>query len=50
MCLIFLAINNHPKYKLVVAANRDEFYARKTEAAGEWPDHPDVIGGRDLDA
>jgi uncharacterized protein with NRDE domain len=50
MCLIFVAINYHPVYKLVVAANRDEFYNRKTAAANYWPDHPNVLGGRDLQA
>ncbi|HEY5691453.1 MAG TPA: NRDE family protein [Cyclobacteriaceae bacterium] len=50
MCLIFLSIKNHPKYKLIVAANRDEFYARKTAAAHAWTDYPKVIGGRDLEA
>jgi len=50
MCLIFVAINYHPVYKLVVAANRDEFYSRKTAAANYWEDHPNVLGGRDLQA
>ncbi len=50
MCLIFISINDHPKYKLIVAANRDEFYARNTAAVSVWLDHPDVIGGRDLEA
>jgi uncharacterized protein with NRDE domain len=50
MCLIFVAINYHPVYKLVVAANRDEFYNRKTAAANYWADHPNVLGGRDLQA
>jgi uncharacterized protein with NRDE domain len=50
MCLIFTAINYHPLYKLIVAANRDEFYSRKTAAAGYWTDYPDVLGGRDLEA
>lgn len=50
MCLIFLAINKHPKYKLIVAANRDEFYHRKTAAANYWEDHPEILGGRDLEA
>jgi len=50
MCLIFLAINQHPDYKLIVAANRDEFYARKTAPAHFWKDHPDILGGRDLEA
>ena len=50
MCLIFLALKHHPKYKLIVAANRDEFYDRKTARAAFWEDHPDILGGRDLEA
>lgn len=50
MCLIFLAVNHHPKYKLIVAANRDEFYKRKTAAANYWHDNPEILGGRDLEA
>ncbi|MEQ8425821.1 MAG: NRDE family protein, partial [Cyclobacteriaceae bacterium] len=50
MCLIFISIDNHPKYKLVVAANRDEFYKRRTAPASFWEDHPEVVGGRDLEA
>lgn len=50
MCLIFTAVNYHPVYKLIIAANRDEFYTRKTAAANYWPDHPNVLGGRDLQA
>lgn len=50
MCLIFVALKNHSKYKLVVAANRDEFYDRKTAPASFWKDHPEILGGRDLEA
>jgi uncharacterized protein with NRDE domain len=50
MCLIFLALKKHRDYKMVIAANRDEFYNRRTAAADHWPDHPDLIGGRDLEA
>jgi uncharacterized protein with NRDE domain len=50
MCLIFFSLRNHPTYKLVVAANRDEFYSRRTAAAEFWPDQPDVLAGRDLEA
>lgn len=48
MCLINFQLNNHSKYKLVMAANRDEEYSRPTEAAHYWQDHPDILGGRDL--
>jgi uncharacterized protein with NRDE domain len=50
MCLIFLSLNNHPTYKLIVAANRDEFYQRKTTSAHFWTDFPQIVGGRDLEA
>ena len=50
MCLIFLSLHQHPNYKLIVAANRDEFYARKTVPAEFWVDHPQLVGGRDLEA
>ena len=50
MCLIFISINNHPTYKLIIAANRDEFYNRKTAAADFWEDKPQILGGRDLEA
>lgn len=49
MCLILLAWRARSDYPLVLAANRDEFYQRPTAAVQFWDDHPDVIGGRDLE-
>ena len=49
MCLIVLAYRCHPEFPLIVAANRDEFFQRPTAAADFWPDHPDVLAGRDLE-
>ena len=48
MCLILTAVDCHPQYKLILAANRDEFYDRPTARAGFWEEAPDVIAGRDL--
>ncbi len=48
MCLILFAYNMHPSYRLILAANRDEFYDRPTAAADFWKDHPHVLAGRDL--
>ena len=50
MCLILFSWKSHPKYKLIVAANRDEFYARPTAPAAFWKDHPGILAGRDLQA
>lgn len=50
MCLILLAWQAHPGYPLVVAANRDEFFSRRTAAADFWEVAPDVLAGRDLEA
>lgn len=49
MCLILFAYDQHPNYKLVLAANRDEFYNRATEKAGFWEDNPSILAGRDLE-
>ena len=48
MCLIVFSYDNHPDYKLVLMANRDEFYSRSTQRAGWWKDHPELLGGKDL--
>jgi uncharacterized protein with NRDE domain len=50
VCLIVLSFGEHPDYPLILAANRDEFHARPTQGAHWWPDNPDVVGGRDLQA
>lgn len=50
MCLILLAWQRHPIYPLIIVANRDEFYARSTATAEFWPDEPQILAGRDLQA
>lgn len=51
MCVIALAYQTAACGPLLVAANRDEYYARPTAALDFWrPEHPDVLGGRDLQA
>lgn len=47
MCLIVLAYRVHPDFPLIVAANRDEFYARPTLPAAFWPAHPQLLAGQD---
>ena len=48
MCLILFSYNLHAEYRLILAANRDEFYDRPTASLDYWSDHPDVLAGRDL--
>jgi len=48
MCLIVFAYKNHPRFDLIFAANRDEFYGRPTRAAQFWDDQPDLLAGKDL--
>jgi uncharacterized protein with NRDE domain len=50
MCLLTLAFQSHPRYPLIVVANRDEFYDRPAAQADFWSDHPDLLAGRDLEA
>ncbi|GFO54582.1 hypothetical protein GMSM_15890 [Geomonas sp. Red276] len=48
MCTLLIACSAHPRYPLVIAANRDEFYDRPTARASLWQDAPGLFGGRDL--
>lgn len=50
MCLIFIGLAAHPRYKLLIAANRDEFYERQTVPAHFWNEKPEILAGRDLEA
>ncbi len=50
MCLVVIAYEHHPRYRLVLAANRDEFHQRPTEYAQWWQDQPGILAGRDLEA
>lgn len=48
MCLILFSWQSHPRYSLVLAANRDEFHQRPSAAAQFWDDEPEILAGRDL--
>ena len=54
MCTLLLAWQVDPARPLIVAANRDEFYARPSAMAASWPRasaaDPEVVAGRDLQA
>ena len=48
MCLILMSYDQHPDYKLIFAANRDEYYDRPTRPLAIWEDMPEIFAGRDL--
>lgn len=50
MCLIVFAWRPGHVTPLVLAANRDEFYARPALALAPWEDAAQIIAGRDLEA
>jgi len=50
MCLLVLAWKSHPRYRLILAGNRDEFHERPSVPLNWWQDDPRVLGGRDLKA
>lgn len=50
MCLIVFAWRPGHAQPLIVAANRDEFYARPSLPLGQWQETPQVYAGRDLEA
>lgn len=53
MCILFFVLNENAKgdgeYKLILASNRDEFYARPAQVAGPWEEDEFIIGGRDME-
>jgi uncharacterized protein with NRDE domain len=51
MCLVVLALDAHPAYSLVLAANRDEYHERPATQAA-WGDgaFAGILAGRDLAA
>lgn len=50
MCLLVFAWKHHPRYRLILAGNRDEFHDRPTAPLSWWQDDPRILGGRDLKA
>ncbi len=52
MCLLTLALDQSRRFPLVVAANRDEYFARAAARLAWWTPQPgaaSILGGRDLD-
>jgi len=49
MCILFLALQQHPKYPVIICANRDEFHQRPTQEMHRWKDQ-NILAGKDLQA
>lgn len=49
MCILFFAIKQHPKYPVIICANRDEFHQRPTQSMHWWPNNT-LLAGKDLQA
>jgi len=50
MCIILFSYKSTPGYRLILAANRDEFHVRPTAPLCWWGDDQQILGGRDLQA
>ncbi|GAC20177.1 NRDE family protein [Paraglaciecola arctica] len=50
MCILFVAVNQHKDYPLIIAANRDEFFNRETSQSYVWDGEQGIIAGKDLQA
>ena len=50
MCLILFSFKKTPGYPLIVAANRDEFYKRKTSTLDIWKENSAIVAGKDLES
>ena len=53
MCILFFAINQHPKYPVIICANRDEVHQRPTQMMHWWPENKEqasILAGKDLQA
>jgi uncharacterized protein with NRDE domain len=50
MCLLVLAWRSHPRYRLILAGNRDEFHDRPAAPLNWWQDDARILAGRDLKA
>ena len=51
MCLAILALDVHPRYSAIIAANRDEYHARPSEPAHWWSNEAGapILAGRDVE-
>ena len=49
MCILFIAIEQHPDYPVIICANRDEFHQRPAQKM-HWWQQQNILAGKDLQA
>ena len=49
MCILFIAVEQHPEYPIIICANRDEFHPRPTRNMHWWPEK-NILAGKDMQA
>ncbi len=49
MCILFIALKQHPKFPVIICANRDEFHQRPTQNLHRWSES-EILAGKDLQA
>lgn len=50
MCLLALSWKQNHRYPFLLATNRDEAFQRPTRPASFWPEQPNILGSKDLEA
>jgi len=50
MCIVALAWQAHPRWKLVAIGNRDEMHARPADQLARWDNPNHLLAGRDIKA
>ncbi|MCP4950802.1 MAG: NRDE family protein [Proteobacteria bacterium] len=50
MCFVAVALNCHPEFPFIVAANRDEYFARPSVGIHVWDTSVPIVAGKDLSA
>lgn len=48
MCVVALALNQHPDWPILLVGNRDEYHARASAPLHVWDDGSGIVAGRDL--
>lgn len=48
MCVVALALHQHPDWPIILIGNRDELHARASAPLHTWDDGSGIIAGRDL--